>query len=349
MRVPRLSPGHGPLRRHRLLVWALALSIAAVLGPPAAEAACGASGVPGTPYEGFGAATTGGAGKPVYRVTTLADSGSGSLRDALSAGNRCIVFDVAGDISLRGQLYVDGAFVTVDGFSAPSPGITLRDYGIGMWGTGGVHDVILRGLRFRNAGQKTCAAGKCWDAIQIKNGAYRVIIDHVSIDRASDGGIDIGGEAGNPTKDITIQWSILSGTKNQSLVARATRVSMHHNLFINGQNRNPQAQWDETLATTPPDTVLDFRNNVVWDFSGYGTIVRRKATANVVNNYYFARSPSTASNALAVDLQGRAHASGNHTGNGVDVNAIGTEASRFPASSVSTTDACQAAYDSCTG
>ena len=165
MRVPRLSPGHGPLRRHRLLVWALALSIAAVLGPPAAEAACGASGVPGTPYEGFGAATTGGAGKPVYRVTTLADSGSGSLRDALSAGNRCIVFDVAGDISLRGQLYVDGAFVTVDGFSAPSPGITLRDYGIGMWGTGGVHDVILRGLRFRNAGQKTCAAGKCWDAI----------------------------------------------------------------------------------------------------------------------------------------------------------------------------------------
>jgi len=318
----------------------LLLSLASALAPVAATAGpCANVAVPGTPYEGFGAETKGGAGKPVYRVTSLADAGPGSLREALSTGDRCIVFDVAGDIVLRRQLYVGGAFVTVDGFTAPAPGITVREYGIGIWGTGGAHDVILRGLRFRDAGQKTCAAGKCYDGVQIKHRAYRVVVDHISSDRASDGAIDIGHEA----RDITVQWSLFSGTLNQSLIAKALRVSMHHNLFINGRNRNPQAQWDETLATVPPDIVLDFRNNLVWDFSGYGTIVRRKATANVVDNYYYSSSRPTARQALVVDRQGRAHASGNHSGNGANVNASGTETAAFSAPSMPTTDACRAA------
>jgi CARDB protein len=330
----------------RLLAWALVLSMAILPGPVAADAGvCPNSGVPGTPYEGFGAETPGGSGKPIYRVTTLADSGPGSLRDALSAGNRCIVFDVAGNIVLGKQLYVHGAFVTVDGFAAPSPGITVLDYGVGIWGTHGAHDVILRGVRFRNAGQKSCDDGECWDGIQIKNGAYRIVIDHVSSDHASDGAIDITSQQGTLTRDVTIQWSILSGTRNQAAMGRAARVSMHHNLFIGGQNRNPQADWDTTLATRPPDTVLDFRNNVVWDFSAYGTLVRRNATANILNNYYYSSSRPTAASALTVDYQGRAHAAGNHSGNGADVDARGTERAAFPAPPVATTDACRAAYE----
>jgi pectate lyase len=339
VRAPRLLPGHELFPRHHLLALALALSIAVVLGPVAAEAApCANSGVPGTPYQGFGAQTPGGAGKSIYHVTTLADSGPGSLRDAVSAGNRCIVFDVAGDIVLRKQIWVNGAFVTVDGFTARSPGITLRDYGIAIWGTHGAHDVILRGLRFRNAGQRSCGAGDCWDAIQIKNSAQRVVIDHVSADHASDGAIDISSQVGTLTKDITIQWSILSGTSNQALVWRAARVSMHHNLFINGHNRNPQAGWD----ANPPDTVLDFRNNVVWNFSAYGTLILQRATANVVGNYYYA-SP-TASHALVV-RDARAHSADNYSGNGIDVDESGTEKAPFSAPSVTTTDACRAAHE----
>jgi hypothetical protein len=119
---------------------------------------------------------------------------------------------------------------------------------------------------------------------------------------------------------------------------------MHHNLFVKGRTRNPQAQWDATLATAPPDLVLDFRNNLVWDFSGYGTLVRRKATANVVSNYYHSSSRSTARHALVFDMQARVHAAGNRGDQAPTLDPNGTEA-EFPAVAVATTDACRAAQE----
>ena len=133
-------------------------------------------------YQGFGATTPGGAGSTVVHVTNLNDSGPGSLREALSQGNRTVVFDVSGDIVLQDYLYVRGAFITIDGFTAPAPGITLRNRGLVIRGSRGAHDVIVRGIRVRNSPL---------DGIQVSYGAYNVVIDHVSVHGSGDGNLDI--------------------------------------------------------------------------------------------------------------------------------------------------------------
>ena len=78
------------------------------------------------PIEGFGAVTTGGEGGEIYHVTNLSDSGPGSLRDAVSQGNRIVVFDTAGTIIVDSEIRIKVKNLTIDGLTAPEPGITIK-------------------------------------------------------------------------------------------------------------------------------------------------------------------------------------------------------------------------------
>jgi pectate lyase len=317
-------------------------------------------------YEGFGSTTRGGAGQPVYHVTTLKDSGAGSLRDAVSKGSRYIVFDVGGEIKLTSDMWVKGAFMTIDGTTAPSPGITLRYHGLMIHGSMGAHDVIVRGLRVRDSqGCDKCSESGA--GIGIYHEAYNVVIDRVSVAGSQDQAIGVGKEA----HDVTIQWSIFAESKNPYehtnlpvLIGTGTkRISLHHNLMIMGYERLPQVKYSNSGAQAS-EIQVDLRNNLMWDWVSMATTVWKGARANVVGNYYYdpeagengkkraiyfcnAKSVSPQCDGKDPALYARAYIAGNVSGHGSAytsyLNHLGTESGPFPAAAVTTTDACTAA------
>jgi pectate lyase len=288
-----------------------------------------------TVHQGFGTTTPGGAQGTIVHVTTLTDSGPGSLREALSKGNRTVVFDRGGTITLSSMIPVKGAFVTIDGFSAPPPGITLANAGLKISGDTAAHDVIVQGIRIRNSSA---------DGITIRDNTYNIVIDHVSIQGSNDGSIDITRGA----FDVTVQWSIMAENVPDhnflSLVDyQALRITFHHNLFVKGQSRNPHSGWDDTLDTSPPDTVTDIRNNLIWDFIDYGTLIRNNTYSNVARNFYYSSTQRSAGRALHVNSGGKVYAKENYSLNGANVDSQGNKPQPFLASPVGTTDACTAA------
>ena len=306
-------------------------------------------------YQGFGATTAGGSGKAIVRVANLNDSGPGSFRDAVSRGNRTVVFDVAGEILLTAPIPVKGAFITIDGSTAQSPGISLKNYGLSISGERGAHDVIVRGLRIRAVGNS--ADKKQTDGMHIIRNAYNIVVDHVSIQGSEDGNLDIG----TGSRDVTISWSIFAEPKgeqkNMLIKYNPSRVTLHHNLFVRARQRNPQVRIDNA-GTPATDVTVDMRNNLVWDWgNGYGTVIWYGPRANVVNNFYSSPRSSAKDQrrALVVGIAdgsepstasfARVYATGNFSADKLpqDINKVGNETSPFPAVVVDTQDACAAA------
>jgi hypothetical protein len=299
--------------------------------PPADPSACAN---PAGGYPGFGNGVTGGAGKAVYRVTNLSNSGAGSLRDAVSQGNRCVVFDVGGTITLSGNLTVRGANVTIDGLTAPSPGITIRGGGITINGGSGASNVVARGIRVRSAPS---------DAVSVY-AASNVVLDRMSVSGYGDGGIDVT----EKSRNVTIQWSIIgggtaSGGGNANLIGYGTtRVTSHHNLYIASNDRHPYCGVNDGATQYPSEVVCDVRNNLVWDFK-VGASLQDRGLANIVNNYYYSTRAYSSGHGIWNDGTAKAYVAGNHSQNGWHINGT-TQASAFAAVEPGgTTDAVTAA------
>src|SRR5439155_6913536 len=66
--------------------------------------------------EGGGSRTVGGRGGKVFVVTSLADSGPGTFREACEAGGpRIVVFNVAGIIRLDRPIHIRAPYITIAG------------------------------------------------------------------------------------------------------------------------------------------------------------------------------------------------------------------------------------------
>ncbi len=197
---------------------------------------------------GYGSDTRGSAAAPqgetVYRVTTLEDRGTGSLRDAVSQSGRRIVFDVAGEIVLREDLLVRVPYLTLDGATAPAPGITIRQAGhttaIEASRTlGPVHDIIVRHLAFDDRGTPHGSEIDILGLDGERNPVHHVLIEHCLGRASGDGVFDVWGDVA----DVTIAWNLICDTETAlhlstgDLKQTRRRISFHHNLFARNNER----------------------------------------------------------------------------------------------------------------
>ena len=226
--------------------------------------------------EGFGALATGGRGGTVYHVTNLNDSGAGSFRDSVSAGNRIVVFDVGGWIELASPVSVPDN-ITIAGQTAPGQGIGLKNYGISF---SNADNVIARHLRVRQ-GPYVDSVGR--DGVGA-TGASNVIFDHMSTSWGRDENFSI-----TSSTNVTIQNSIIGeGLLNHSmggLIEWNDGISIHHSLYTSNNDRNPKTKG-----------ILDFTNNVVFNWGAFAYVAGDSAGlsyGNVVNNYFVAGPSSS--------------------------------------------------------
>ncbi|RHZ65421.1 hypothetical protein CDV55_106675 [Aspergillus turcosus] len=264
--------------------------------------------------EGFGANAIGGRKGQVYVVTNLNDSGAGSLRDAVSATDRIVVFAVGGVIKISDRIVVSKR-VTILGQTAPGDGITV--YGNG-WSFSNADDAIVRYIRIRMG--KGGTSGK--DAITIAEG-NRMIFDHVSVSWGRDETFSISRTGPN----ITVQNSIIAqGLETHScggLMQTDGGVSLFRNLYIDNKTRNPKVKG-----------VNEFTNNVVYNWGGGRGYIAGdsdgQAYANIIGNYFIS-GPSTSVTAFT---RGNANFHGYVDNNYYDADRDGTlDGSKLGASS----------------
>jgi len=231
---------------------------------------------------GFGSIATGARiGGSVYHVTTLADSGAGSFRDAVSSSGRTIVFDVGGYISLNSAVSAKGN-LTIAGQTAPGGGIGFKGGEISFAGQA---NIIMRHVRIRPGSDTTSWEDDALSLYQAKN----VILDHCSFEFGPYNNIDGVGDSTHVITNITFQNCIIadpdiaaqdSSSKGQQFGCHSESVggtwSWFYNVFANSHNRNPLAK---------VNTV--FINNLEYNCSaGYTTHTSTPFKHDIVNNYF---------------------------------------------------------------
>ena len=229
--------------------------------------------------EGFGKDATGGRGGTVLFVTNLNDSGTGSLRAALTAsGARYIVFTVSGHIQLSSNIRVANGNFTLAGQTSPGGILVVGGHIIIECA-----NFIIRHIRCRpgshvgdpNTVHALELLGPTWAVSGA--GAENGYLDHCSFGWGIDETLSLTGGVQN----VTVGWCIAGEGLNNAghdesnhskamfvscyESANPTYVSMHHNFLPLSLDRVPMLQHN---GSTFGAMKLEGWNNVTYGWKG---------------------------------------------------------------------------------
>lgn len=220
----------------------------------------------------------------VYHVTNLNDSGTGSLRDAVSKSNRIVVFDVSGVIKISSRI-VFSSNLYVAGQTAPGEGITVYGNGVSF---SGASNIICRYLRVRmgHGGD----SGK--DCAGIANGS-NMIFDHCSFSWGLDETFSINSNDLSTEWNVTLQNCIIGqGLLSHSAggLMQGQYISLYRNFYCDNSTRNNKVKGTNQYA-----------NNIVYNWQNgcyiMGGDSDGSSYANIQSNL-FINGPAKGGNAL---------------------------------------------------
>jgi len=222
---------------------------------------------------GFGANATGGTGGTVYMVTNLNDSGAGSFRDAVSAGNRIVEFSVHGYITLASAVSCSSN-LTILGNTSSGTGIGIEGAEVSF----SKHsNIICRYMRFRqgtlgDSGQSAVNIG----------GGSNMIFDHCSLEFGQWDSFDAV-----TCSNVTVQNCIIADPINQQFGAHVegSNFTFIDNLWVNCHNRQPLAKDSD-----------QYIQNVIYNYQAGYTVANTGGifSHDIVHNY-FITGPATTS------------------------------------------------------
>jgi hypothetical protein len=215
---------------------------------------------------------------------------------------------VSGTIELAGELNIRNSYVTIDGYTAPGEGITLKGGNIKISGGinaaklkndvlgqnifPGVKEVVLRYIRIRVGDASTRGRypinGGGMDCISITGYAENILVDHCSLSWSVDEivGILTG-------KNITLQWCIFSEPLGDisdryektpianrlhpygddhayGVLASACTLTIKNSVFAHSRLRMPSLEANDASENQNFDVKMESVNNLIFDYGSNG-------------------------------------------------------------------------------